>query len=68
MLAHQLRHLGLRTSVVRWDSVADISGPDLVVFGPGPGDPGTSTMSGSRRCAPTCFPGWIWAGLCWPSA
>ncbi|WP_309107182.1 chorismate-binding protein [Arthrobacter sp.] len=39
MLAHQLRHLGLRTSVARWDSVADVSGPDLVVFGPGPGDP-----------------------------
>ena len=39
MLAHQLRHLGLRTSVARWDSVADISTPDLVVFGPGPGDP-----------------------------
>ncbi|WP_461163333.1 anthranilate synthase family protein [Arthrobacter sp. R4-81] len=39
MLAHQLRHLGLQTSVARWDSVADISTPDLVVFGPGPGDP-----------------------------
>lgn len=39
MLAHQLRHLGLQTSVARWDSVADISDPDLVVFGPGPGDP-----------------------------
>ena len=39
MLAHQLRHLGLKTSVARWDSVADVSTPDLVVFGPGPGDP-----------------------------
>lgn len=39
MLAHQLRHLGLRTSVARWDSVEDILTPDLVVFGPGPGDP-----------------------------
>jgi phenazine biosynthesis protein phzE len=39
MLAHQLRHLGLQTSVARWDSIGDISTPDLVVFGPGPGDP-----------------------------
>jgi phenazine biosynthesis protein phzE len=39
MLAHQLRHLGMQTAVSRWDSAADISGPDLVVFGPGPGDP-----------------------------
>lgn len=39
MLAHQLRHLGMQTAVSRWDAVTDISGPDLVVFGPGPGDP-----------------------------
>lgn len=39
MLAHQLRHLGMNTSVIRWDSVKDASSYDLVVFGPGPGDP-----------------------------
>ncbi|MFJ5959048.1 anthranilate synthase family protein [Paenarthrobacter sp. NPDC092416] len=39
MLAHQLRYLGMTTSVTRWDSVSDLSSFDLVVFGPGPGDP-----------------------------
>ncbi|MCK0110654.1 chorismate-binding protein [Ornithinimicrobium sp. F0845] len=41
MLAHQLRHLGLSARVVRWDRVApaDLTTPDLVLFGPGPGDP-----------------------------
>lgn len=39
MLAHQLRHLGMQTTVVRWDAVEDVAGADLVVFGPGPGDP-----------------------------
>lgn len=38
MLAHQLRHLGMTVAVVRWDAVTDITAPDLVVFGPGPGD------------------------------
>ncbi|WP_457962464.1 chorismate-binding protein [Arthrobacter sp. D1-29] len=46
MLAHQLRHLGLETTVVRWDAAVDISSADLVVFGPGPGDPRSDT---SRR-------------------
>lgn len=41
MLAHQLRHLGLQTEVRRWSSLTDVSEPDLVVFGPGPGDPRT---------------------------
>jgi phenazine biosynthesis protein phzE len=39
MLAHQLRHRGLHTDVARWGKLTDVSGPDLVVFGPGPGDP-----------------------------
>ncbi|WP_462418198.1 chorismate-binding protein [Kytococcus sp. Marseille-QA3725] len=44
MLVHQLRHLGLRGEVRRWDDVrpADVTGPDapdLLLSGPGPGDP-----------------------------
>lgn len=39
MLAHQLRHLGLETSIVRWDQVTGEEEVDLMVFGPGPGDP-----------------------------
>jgi phenazine biosynthesis protein phzE len=39
MLAHQLRHLGMNARVVRWDSVGDVLADDLVVLGPGPGDP-----------------------------
>src|SRR5690606_3020364 len=41
MLAHQLRHLGLDVQIVGWDAVADdeIDAADLVVSGPGPGDP-----------------------------
>lgn len=39
MLAHQLRHLGLNTRMVRWDAVDDMLADDLVVLGPGPGDP-----------------------------
>lgn len=47
MLAHQLRHLGLDARVVPWHAVpdpglagADASGDaDLLVLGPGPGDP-----------------------------
>jgi len=44
MLAHMLRHLGLEVDVVRWDDAAvDLSTGlpevDLVVAGPGPGDP-----------------------------
>ncbi|MFN8075124.1 MAG: anthranilate synthase family protein [Kineosporiaceae bacterium] len=44
MLAHLLRRLGMTASVRRWDdvTVADVSGPgapDLLVSGPGPGDP-----------------------------
>ncbi|WP_309129625.1 chorismate-binding protein [Microbacterium sp.] len=41
MLAHQLRHLGLEVEIAPWDEVADpdIDTADLVVSGPGPGDP-----------------------------
>ncbi|WP_454048611.1 anthranilate synthase family protein [Cellulomonas sp. Marseille-Q8402] len=42
MLAHQLRHLGLDARVVPWGDVPDEpegAGPDLLVLGPGPGDP-----------------------------
>ncbi|MEJ1088818.1 chorismate-binding protein [Microbacterium sp. Mu-80] len=41
MLAHQLRHLGLEVAIVAWDAVSDemVDAADLVVAGPGPGDP-----------------------------
>ncbi|MFE6734035.1 anthranilate synthase family protein [Microbacterium sp. NPDC057650] len=41
MLAHQLRHLGLDARVVPWEAVTDdeIDAADLLVAGPGPGDP-----------------------------
>lgn len=41
MLAHQLRHLGLDAEIVAWSDVTDeqVLGSDLVVSGPGPGDP-----------------------------
>ncbi|MFK4853003.1 chorismate-binding protein [Microbacterium sp. ZW T6_19] len=41
MLAHQLRHLGLEVTISAWSDVTDaaIDAADLVVAGPGPGDP-----------------------------
>lgn len=41
MLAHQLRHLGLDARIVHWSEAtdADVDAADLVVAGPGPGDP-----------------------------
>jgi len=41
MLAHQLRHLGLDARIIPWRDVrdADIDSAELVVAGPGPGDP-----------------------------
>ncbi|WCM56473.1 chorismate-binding protein [Microbacterium sp. EF45047] len=41
MLAHQLRHLGLDVTIAPWDEVADaaVDAAELVVAGPGPGDP-----------------------------
>jgi phenazine biosynthesis protein phzE len=39
MLVHQLRALGLSTELVRYHSEIDFAGFDLVIPGPGPGDP-----------------------------
>lgn len=41
MLAHQVRHFGLDAHVRRWSEVtqANMDEVDLVIFGPGPGDP-----------------------------
>lgn len=41
MLAHQLRHLGLDVRIAPWSEVADADAAavDLLVAGPGPGDP-----------------------------
>ena len=41
MLAHQLRHLGLHVDVTHWSEAdpAALNAADLVVAGPGPGDP-----------------------------
>ncbi|MFJ7269995.1 anthranilate synthase family protein [Streptomyces sp. NPDC099050] len=39
MLGHQLRALGLRTTLTRFDSPVSPEEFDLVIVGPGPGDP-----------------------------
>lgn len=41
MLAHQLRHLGLTVEIVNWDEISDaaVDAADLLIAGPGPGDP-----------------------------
>ncbi|HET9517261.1 MAG TPA: anthranilate synthase family protein [Actinoplanes sp.] len=39
MLAHQLRALGLAVTLCRWDAPS-LPAADLVIVGPGPGDPG----------------------------
>ncbi|GAA1881085.1 anthranilate synthase family protein [Asanoa iriomotensis] len=43
MLGHQLRALGLRTTLTRFDDPLFPQGYDLVIVGPGPGDPGDVT-------------------------
>ncbi|KRC58656.1 hypothetical protein ASE14_19120 [Agromyces sp. Root81] len=43
MLAHQLRHLGVAARVVPWNEAVPEASDDLVVFGPGPGDPRNET-------------------------
>ncbi|CAL9375117.1 Isochorismate synthase MenF [Streptomyces sp. enrichment culture] len=43
MLGHQLRALGLRTTLTRFDRPLPPEGYDLVVVGPGPGDPCDTT-------------------------
>nr|WP_314841269.1 chorismate-binding protein [uncultured Microbacterium sp.] len=50
MLAHQLRHLGLDVAIIPWDAArdAELDAADLVVSGPGPGDPRDTR---SRRIA-----------------
>ncbi|MGO1769881.1 MAG: anthranilate synthase family protein [Microbacterium sp.] len=54
MLAHQLRHLGLDARIIHWSEVADaeIAEAELVVAGPGPGDPrdaGTARIARMRE-------------------
>lgn len=44
MLAHQLRHLGMEVSVVRWEEFIS-SDADLLVCGPGPGDPRDTSVA-----------------------
>lgn len=39
MLGHQLRHLGLTVRVRRWSDMPDSDPADLLIMGPGPGDP-----------------------------
>ncbi|MEV7966492.1 chorismate-binding protein [Sphaerisporangium sp. NPDC088356] len=39
MIGHQLRALGLRVEVRRWNEAYEADDHDLVVMGPGPGDP-----------------------------
>ena len=39
MLAHQLKALGLSVSTVAWHCAESVPSADLVVVGPGPGDP-----------------------------
>ncbi len=39
MLAHLLRRLGMTATVQRWDELADATAYDVLVAGPGPGDP-----------------------------
>ena len=45
MLAHQLRHLGLDANIMPWRDIsdADIDAAELLVAGPGPGDPRDTT-------------------------
>jgi phenazine biosynthesis protein phzE len=51
MLAHQLRHLGLAVEIAAWDEVADaqVDAAQLLVSGPGPGDPRDASNPRIRR-------------------
>lgn len=51
MLAHQLRHLGLDVEIASWHEVTDdqIDAAELVVSGPGPGDPRDPANPRMRR-------------------
>ncbi|GAA2102627.1 anthranilate synthase family protein [Actinomadura alba] len=43
MLGHQLRAIGVRTTITRFDDPLPPEGFDLVIVGPGPGDPRDET-------------------------
>ncbi|NDL60866.1 anthranilate synthase family protein [Phytoactinopolyspora mesophila] len=43
MLAHLLGRIGMRTDVRRWDGTFDADDYDLLIAGPGPGDPRDTT-------------------------
>ncbi|MEZ3159881.1 chorismate-binding protein [Microbacterium sp. BWT-B31] len=51
MLAHQLRHLGLEVRIAAWNEVsdADLDDAELLVSGPGPGDPRDPASPRMRR-------------------
>ena len=51
MLAHQLRHLGLSVEIVPWNVISDsrLDEIELVVCGPGPGDPRDPASPRIRR-------------------
>jgi phenazine biosynthesis protein phzE len=49
MLAHQLRSLGVDAHVIPWQEAQAEASEDLVVFGPGPGDPRNSADPRIRR-------------------
>jgi phenazine biosynthesis protein phzE len=51
MLAHQLRHLGLDVTILPWNAVTDhdLDTAELVVSGPGPGDPRDPGSARMRR-------------------
>ncbi|GGM57846.1 phenazine-specific anthranilate synthase component I [Micromonospora sonchi] len=59
MLAHQLGALGLGVTVRPWHDAGPVSGYDLVVVGPGPGDPtgDTPKMSALRALLATLLDG-----------
>ena len=51
MLAHQLRHLGFVVTIAPWSAVTDtqVDRADLVVAGPGPGDPRDADSARMQR-------------------
>ena len=76
MLAHQMRALGLAVSVVPWDATGPLTA-DLVVVGPGPGDPRSTAdpkmaflrglvsglLAGGRPMLAVCLGQQVLAGL-----
>lgn len=49
MLAHQLRHLGFEVTLVPWNADIDPHVGDILVAGPGPGDPRDIASARIRR-------------------